>query len=72
MESEYIIVFTSSLTLIVSLLIFIVKVCFRSKCSDINFCWGLVKVHRNTAEETQNISMTEIQVSPSRVTLPSV
>ena len=67
MESEYIVRFTSSLTLIVSLLVFIIKVCFKSKCSDINLCCGLIKVHRNTSEETQNISLSEINVSPSRV-----
>ena len=67
MESEYIVLFTSSLTLIVSLLVFIIKVCFKSKCSDVNCCFGLIKIHRNTSEETQNISLSEINVSPSRV-----
>ena len=72
MSQDYIILFTSSLTLIVSLLVFIIKVCFKSKCSDINLCCGLLKIHRNTSGESQNISMSEIQVNgPSRVsTLP--
>ncbi len=67
MESEYIVLFTSSLTLIISLLVFIINVCFKSKCSDINCCFGLLKIYRNTSEETQNISLSDINVSPSRV-----
>ena len=72
MDPNYIVVFTSSLTLTVSLLVFIIKVCFKSKCDQVNCCWGALSVHRNTKEESQNISMSEIQVNgPSRVsTLP--
>jgi hypothetical protein len=60
MQSEYLVIFTSSLTLIVSLLVFMLKVCFKSKCADVNFCWGFLKVHRNTIEEEKNISMSDV------------
>ena len=65
MESEYIVLFTSSLTLSVSLLVFIIKVCFKSKRSDVSCCWGMFKVHRNTIEESQNISANNIEMPSS-------
>lgn len=27
------------------------KMCFKSRCEDINLCWGLFKVHRNVELE---------------------
>ena len=71
MNQEYIVFFTSISAFVVSLMVFMLKVCFKSKCSDVSFCWGGLKIHRNTEQETQNISMNDIQVQPSRVlTLP--
>jgi len=69
MSQEYIVFLMSSLTLIVSLMVFLVKVCFKSKCSDISLCFGCLKVHRNTIEESSNVSTSNIEV-PSRV-MPS-
>ena len=66
MQSEYLVILMSTITLIISVIIFAFKVCFKSKCSDISLCFGLIKVHRNTIEEDKNVSMTEI-ASPSRV-----
>ena len=63
MNSEYIVLFSSSLALVISLLVFALKVCFKSKCSDINLCCGLIKIHRNTNEEDTNISMTDIRTT---------
>ena len=72
MNENYVILFSSSLTLIVSLLVFIVKVCFKSKCSDIDFCYGLLKIHRNTSEESQNVSSNKLEF-PNRSTIqPSI
>lgn len=64
--NETVILFSSSLTLVISLLFFIVKVCFKSKCSDVNICCGLLKIHRNTEQETQNVSSNSLEL-PSRV-----
>ncbi len=67
MESEYIVLITSSVALITSLLFFIIKVCFKSKCSDVNCCYGLLKIHRNTNEESKNVSMNEISTHRTTV-----
>lgn len=66
MSQEYIVFFMGLASLVASLMIFIMKVCFKSKCSDVSCCWGCLNVHRNTSQESQNISMNEIKV-PSRV-----
>ena len=65
MDQTYIVFVTSLSAFVLSLMVFLLKVCFKSKCSDVSCCWGAVKVHRNTDQESQNISMTDIQ--PSRV-----
>ena len=65
MSNEYIVFLMSSLTLIVSLLVFMLKVCFKSKCSDVSCCWGMFKVHRNTIEESQNVSTNNIEMPSS-------
>ena len=30
-----------------------VRYCFKSKCSDCNICFGLIKIHRETAQELE-------------------
>ena len=65
MSNEYIVFLMSSLTLIVSLLVFMLKVCFKSKCSDISCCWGMFRLHRNTIEEEQNVSTSNIEMPSS-------
>ena len=72
MNQEYIVFFTSISAFVVSVMVFMLKVCFKSKCSDVSFCWGGLKIHRNTEQETQNISSGEIQLSSriSPATLP--
>ena len=30
----------------------VTKLCFKSKCSDINFCYGLINIKRNVEIET--------------------
>lgn len=32
-----------------------VRYCFKSKCSDCNICFGLIKIHRETAQELQEM-----------------
>ena len=72
MDQTYIVFFTSLSAFVLSLMVLILKVCFKSKCSDVSCCWGAIKVHRSVELESQNISMNDIQVQPSRVshTLP--
>ena len=33
---------------LVTVMIFLIKICYKSKCSDVNMCCGLIKYHRNT------------------------
>lgn len=50
-----------------TVLIFLIKSCFKSKCDQVELC--CIKIHRNTSQESQNISNPEIMLEPrSRVT----
>jgi hypothetical protein len=44
-------------TLAVGLLGLIIKYSFKSKCSDISICYGLLTVHRNTECEEKDIEV---------------
>lgn len=35
------------------------KFCLKSKCDNVNLCWGLIKVHRNTELEENDINENE-------------
>jgi hypothetical protein len=35
------------------------KFCLKSKCDNVNLCWGMIKVHRNTELEENNIDENE-------------
>lgn len=51
-----------------TLVIFLIKTCYSSKCDKVELC--CLKIHRNTKEESQNISTPNIVLeprSPSRV-----
>ena len=51
-----------------TVLIFLIKSCYSSKCDQVDLC--CLKIHRNTKEESQNISTPNIILeprSPSRV-----
>lgn len=37
-----------------------VRYCFKSKCEDVNLCFGLIKIHRNTSDEIKE-DQIEIQ-----------
>jgi len=37
-----------------------VRYCFKSKCEDVNLCFGLIKIHRNTGDEIKE-DQIEIQ-----------
>lgn len=72
MSQEYIVFFMGLASLCASIMVFVLKICFKSKCDQVNCCWGCLNVHRNTAQESQTISNSELQL-PSRVspaTLP--
>ena len=40
-------------TLFVSVITVGIKYCLRSKCEDLNLCWGCVKVKRNVEAEVE-------------------
>ena len=35
----------------------IAKLCFRSKCTNVNFCWGAVQIERNATLEMDEIEL---------------
>ena len=37
---------------LVTVMLFLIRICYKSKCSDVNMCCGLIKYHRNTHQET--------------------
>ena len=41
----------------------IAKLCFKSKCSNINCCYGLINIKRNVEIETD----TETEIIPNKV-----
>lgn len=41
-----------------TVLIFLIKSCFKSKCDQVDLC--CIKIHRNTSQESQNISTSDI------------
>ena len=43
--------YLSIATLIVGVCGLSIRYCYRSKCEDLICCWGLLKIHRNTAQE---------------------
>lgn len=52
-----------------TVLVFLIKSCFQSKCDQVDLC--CIKIHRNTSQETQQISNPNIILEPrppSRVT----
>lgn len=52
-----------------TLLIFLIRSCFQSKCDQVDLC--CIKIHRNTNQESQNISNPNIVLEPrSRITDP--
>jgi hypothetical protein len=49
-----------------TVLIFLIKSCFKSKCDQVDLC--CLKIHRNTSQESQNISSPQLILEPrSRV-----
>ena len=37
----------------------IIRYSFRSKCEDVNCCWGFLKFHRDTRSEKEEITTQE-------------
>ena len=46
-------------------LILIVKTCFKSKCSDVSLCFGLIHIQRDIEQEIEEQNI-EDKHSPSR------
>ena len=51
------------LTILVGLTSMIIKICYKSKCSDINCCYGLINIKRNVEIETD----VETDIIPNKV-----
>jgi len=43
----------------------VIKYCLKSKCDNINLCFGLITVHRNVELETQE-EMKEMELQRTR------
>jgi hypothetical protein len=39
----------------------IIRYSYRSKCEDVNFCWGFLKFHRDVRSEKDIVSQESIQ-----------
>jgi len=53
-------------TLGVGLLALVVKYGFKSKCSDVSLCFGLIHIQRDIEQEIVEQKMENNQSSPSR------
>lgn len=53
-------------TLGVGLLALIVKYGFKSKCSDVSLCFGLIHIQRDITQEIEEQKMENSHPSPSR------
>ena len=53
-------------TLGVGLLALIVKYGFKSKCSDVSLCFGLIHIQRDIEQEIQEQKMENNHSSPNR------
>ena len=38
----------------------IIRYSYRSKCEDVNFCWGFLKFHRDVRSENEIVSQESI------------
>jgi hypothetical protein len=38
----------------------LLAVCFKSKCDDINICYGCCKIHRNVPQEDEPVNGIEL------------
>lgn len=54
--------FITSLTIITGSIGLGLKFCLKSKCDNVNLCWGLIKVHRNTELESDTIDIEENKI----------
>lgn len=43
-----------------------VRYCFKSKCEDVNLCFGLIKIHRNTGDEIKEDQIEIQNKSPKK------
>jgi len=43
-----------------------IRYCFKSKCKDVNLCFGLIKIHRNTEDEVKSEEMELRNKIPSK------
>jgi hypothetical protein len=55
----------SLVTIITATTALLIKTCVKSKCSDINLCYGLVAVKRNVELETE-IEEKELEILGNR------
>lgn len=53
-------------TLGVGLLVLIVKYGFKSKCSDVSLCFGLITIKRNIEQEIEEQKIENSHPTPSR------
>jgi hypothetical protein len=64
MSNEWINTYDGVFFITISTLLFgcfglVIKYCLRSKCDNINLCFGLITVHRNVELETQVIGRAQ-------------
>lgn len=55
-----------------------IKYGLKSKCDDINFCWGLIKIHRRVeledppSDEEQGIGTPKSSGGSGKISLPNI
>lgn len=51
----------------VGMVVLITKICFKSKCEDVNVCWGLIHIERNTTLEAEETKIEHTKSAPSPI-----
>ena len=54
MNDTDILFFITCISVGVGIIHYAVKNCYRSKCSNVNICWGCVEIDRSIADEIQD------------------
>jgi len=44
---------------------YVFKLCFMSKCDNVDCCRGIVKIHRSVQTEEKNVSALRLPIGPT-------
>jgi hypothetical protein len=50
-------------------IIMIIKICFKSKCSDVSICYGLIHIERDVLQEIEEQKMESTSKSSPNISL---